>query len=256
MGFFRPKGKLSKGDFRSDQHTRPLVLGTKPNRITSFIGKTLGKPFFYARNLVLRPFDLYLALQKKRRILGTQRLLEQAYAKHELFVKQYAPEVQKIIPALTDPQITPFGENEIVRALGGIEERLARVEKGNPRKMDNENVFATLGITRRLTIQELEILKRLEANRQYVLAESRSVIREIALAALSNNPQQRAKLLKDINERQPNLIANSQKAHQELWANQHLYAQLEQEYNAMHQRMYDKDANEAVVATKGETTDI
>jgi len=254
MGFFRPKIRLPASDFSSTKHKRPLELGTKSgNIITKSIRLLFGKTVVPARNLVSNPFSPYLAWQKKRRMAGTNLLLRQAYAKNELFMKKYAPEIQQIHPTLTQHQIMPFGD-QILRAMGGIEERLARVEKGNPRKMDKEDAFARQGITRRLTTPELEILKKHEANRQYVLAESQSMIREIALAALSPGAKQ-TKLLEDVKKRQPNLIANSQKSYQELSENRTLYAQLEREYTAMTQRMIGKEGKEEF-AGPGKTANL
>ena len=254
MGFFRKPRELPEGEFSSKKYKRPLELGTRPSRITSFMEGTFGKTVVPVRTFVSNPFSIYNTPRDYLRKRGTIALLQKAYAQNEAFMKIHASGVQKIIPALKQPQIMPFGD-QILRAMGGIEERLARIEKGNPRKMDKETAFAHLGITRRLTIPELEILKRIEANRQYVLRATQSTLREIARAALSPKAT-RDKILDDVKNRQPVLIANKEKALQELWENQHLYAQLEQEYTAMHQRMIGKEGKEEFMSTAGRTSKL
>ena len=186
MGLFRKPRESPKGDFSSEKYKRPLELGTRPNRITSFIGKIFGKTIVPVRNFALKPFSPYLAFREYRRKVGENKLLRKAYERNPELIKKYAPGIERINPALNRPETRPFGEDTItaIEALAARHERIA-TEKS--RKMDAENAFEHQGVTNRITATEVKLLKTIEADRQHVLAESESMIREITLAALSSN---------------------------------------------------------------------
>jgi len=254
MGFFRKPRELPKGVIPSDAHQRPLVLGTKPNRISSAFS-LIWKKTKTPRKWIKNPFSPYLAFREYRRKIGETQLLRKAHKKNPELIKKYAPRIEKIRPTLTRPETMPFGK-DIITAIEGLEARHERIGTENERKMDAENAFTHQGVTNRITVQEVQLLKKIEANRQDVIAESESIHREIALEALSPNSKKRTERLEEIKKHYDQLFSTTRFVQQSLLANQELYTRLEREYSAMHQRMHGNKADEAAFTSTGKMEDI